>query len=45
MENGEDPEDWFADWLSSLQRAAHWNGWKPEEVLIRLASHLKGRAL
>ena len=32
------------DWLSSLRRAADWNGWTEEEILMQLAGHLKGRA-
>ena len=31
---GEDPELRFEDWLPALQRAAHWNGWSPDEQLI-----------
>lgn len=41
---GEDPELRFEDWLPSLQRAARWNDWGPEEQLILLAGHLCGRA-
>ena len=45
MFSGEDPEVRLTDWLPSLQRASQWNGWEPEEVLIQLPGHLKGRAL
>ena len=42
---GEDPEVRFEDWLPSLKRAAEWNAWEPEELLLQLAGHLRGRAL
>ena len=32
------------DWLSSLRRAADWNGWTEEEILMQLVGHLKGQA-
>ena len=32
------------DWLLGLNRASRWNGWTPEEKLIQLAGHLRGRA-
>ncbi len=41
---GEDPETRLEDWLSALQRTARWNGWTPDEILIQLVEHLKGRA-
>ena len=44
MFTGEDVEIRFEDWLPSLQRAAHWNGWSADEQLIQLAEHLHGRA-
>ena len=44
MFTGEDPKVRFEDWLPSLQRATHWNGWSPDEQLIQLAGHLRGRA-
>ena len=44
MFTGEDPEVRFEDWLPSLQRAAHWNGWSPGEQLIQLAGYLRGRS-
>ena len=34
----------FDDWLLTLERAASWNGWTPEESLMQLAGHLRGRA-
>ena len=40
-----DPEVHLDDWLPSLSRAATWNKWFSEELLIQLAGHLKGRAL
>ena len=42
---GEDAESRLDDWLPTLQRAADWNGWIPDDLLIQLAGHLKGRAL
>ena len=35
----------FDDWLPILERAAVWNEWTPEESLMQLAGHLRGRAL
>ena len=42
---GADPECRLDDWLPTLKRAADWNCWAPEDLLIQLAGHLKGRAL
>ena len=28
----------------TLERAATWNGWTPDETLMQLAGHLRGRA-
>ena len=42
---GEDPESRFDDWLPTLKRAADWNEWTADDLLIQLAGHLKGRAL
>ena len=42
---GEDAEMRFEDWLPSLNRAAQWNQWTPQESLMQLAGHLRGRAL
>ena len=42
---GEDPESRLDDWLPTLKRAAHWNGWTEDDLFIQLAGHLKGRAL
>ena len=42
---GEDLESQLDDWLPSLERATEWNRWSPEEKLIQLAGHLRGRAL
>ena len=42
---GEDAESRLDDWLPTLQRAADWNGWTPDDLLIQLAGHLNGRAL
>ncbi len=41
---GEDPENRLEDWLPALTRAAQWNGWTPDEILMQLAGHLRGRA-
>lgn len=41
---GEDPGVRFEDWLPSLRRAATWNGWDANELLLQLAGHLRGRA-
>ena len=35
----------FDDWLPILEREAIWNEWTPEESLMQLAGHLRGRAL
>ncbi len=43
--SGEDPEVQFDDWLPGLQRAAEWNGWTEQELLLQLAGHLRGTAL
>lgn len=40
----EDPECPLYDWLPTLQRAAEWNGWGSDDMLLQLASHLKGCA-
>ena len=42
---GENPEVRLDDWLPALQRAAEWNIWGQDELLIQLAGHLRGRAL
>ena len=42
---GEDPETRFDDWLPSLRRAAEWNAWEPDELLLQLVGHLRGHAL
>ena len=42
---GNDPEVHLYDWLPSLSRAATWNNWFSEELLIQLAGHLKERTL
>jgi len=44
MFTGEDPDNRLDDWLPMLQRAARWNNWTADELLIQLAGHLKGRA-
>lgn len=33
------------DWLPTLERAATWNEWTEDELLLQLAGHLRGRAL
>ena len=42
---GEEPETRLDDWLPSLKRAATWNEWTEEELLLQLAGHLRGHAL
>ena len=42
---GEEAETRLDDWLSTIRRAADWNGWTLDDLLIQLAGHLKGRAL
>lgn len=44
MFTGEDSELMLDNWLPMLGRAAKWNGWTPDELMIQLARHLKGRA-
>ena len=45
MFSGEDPDLRLSDWLPSLKRAAEWNTWGSDELLLQLAGYLKGRAL
>ena len=42
---GESEKILWEDWLSTLERAATWNGWGEEEKLLQLAGYLKGKAL
>ena len=42
---GEDPAILLDDWLPILERAAKWNEWTQEELLLQLAGHLRGQAL
>ena len=44
---GEDSRVTFDDWLPILERAATWNGWTQDELLMQLAGYvyLRGRAL
>ena len=42
---GESKEEQLDDWLPTLERAGLWNEWTPEELLLQLAGHLRGRAL
>ena len=42
---GEDTDTHLDDWIPSLQRAATWNQWSEEEILLQLAGHLRGCAL
>ena len=37
---GEDAESRLDNWLPTLQRAADWNGWTPDDLLIQLAGGL-----
>ena len=43
--SGENPEVHVDDWLPPLQRAADWNSWDKDKLLIQLAGRLSGRAL
>ena len=43
--SGDTADTTFEDWLPALQRAAEWNQWSDQEMLIQLAGHLRGRAL
>ena len=42
---GENPELRLDDWLPNLERAAKWNNWNEDELLLQFAGHLRGRAL
>ena len=42
---GEDSRITFNEWLPILERAANWNGWTQDELLMQLAGYLRGRAL
>ena len=42
---GEDPAILLDDWLPILERAAKWNEWTQEELLLQLVGHLRGQAL
>ena len=42
---GENSEIGFDDWLPTLERAAAWNNWTGDEMIIQLAGYLRGRAL
>ena len=42
---GEDRRITFDDWLPILERAATWNGWTQDELLMQLTGYLRGRAL
>ncbi len=43
--DGDNLEVQIDDWLPALKRAATWNEWTEEELLMQLAGHLRGRAL
>ena len=43
--SAEDKEIRFDDWISTLERAATWNNWSEEEMLMQLAGHLRNKAL
>ena len=43
--NGEKPDLRLDDLLPNLERAALWNGWTDDELLLQFAGHLRGRAL
>ena len=42
---GENREIGFDNWLLTLERAAAWNNWTGDEMIIQLAGYLCGRAL
>ena len=42
---GEDRRITFDDWLPILERAATWNGWTQDELLMQLTGYLRGRVL
>ena len=42
---GEEAELRLEDWLPTLERAASWNGWTQEELLMQFAGYLRGWAL
>ena len=42
--SGDRPDLSFEDWLPSLERAATWNGWTNDEMLLQLAGYLRGKA-
>ena len=42
--SGDRPDLSFEDWLPSLERAATWNGWTDDEMLLQLAGYLRGKA-
>ena len=42
---GESKYEQLDDWLPTLERAGQWNERTPEELLLQLAGHLRGRAL
>lgn len=43
--SGDDADVTWDDWLTTLERAATWNGWSESEKLLQLAGHLKGKAI
>ena len=42
---GENPSIRFEDWVPGLERAAQWNDWNSNEMVMQLAGHLRGKAL
>ena len=42
---GEDRRITFDDWLPILERAATWNRWTQDELLMQMTGYLRGRAL
>ena len=38
----EDSQITIDDWIPILERAASWNGWTEDELLMQLAGHLRG---
>ena len=38
-------DDWLYTDIGEMERAAMWDGWTSDEVLMQLPGHLKGRAL
>ena len=42
--SGDCPDLSYKDWLPSLERAATWNEWTNDEMLLQLAGYFRGKA-